>query len=253
MRILANNSSNGNCQGGFTLVEMAVVLLIATILMAGLVPTISSQIDQRQINETRKQLNDIQQALIGFAIINERLPCPASTTSNGFEDPPIVTGTCTVPLTNTNGGFVPAATLGLSPVNSQGLLVDAWNNPIRYAVTSSYANAFTTQSGMKAIWSSTPLNLDLQVCSTATGIGPTNCAANMSLSSNGIPVVIYSTGKDGTGGAANPDEAANLHVGGSANNKTFVSHDFTPTYGDLVIWISPNALFNRMVAAGKLP
>ena len=245
MTILAKNSSNPHFQAGFTLVEMAVVLLIATILMAGLVPTISSQIEQRQMNDTRKQLNDIQQALIGFAIINERLPCPASPTSNGQEDPVIVTGTCTLP----NGGFIPAATLGIGPVNSQGLVVDAWNNPIRYAVTSSYANAFTTQSGMKNIWSSA-ISLDLQVCNTSTAISQTSCAPNSTLSSNGVPMVIFSTGKDGLGGVVNPDEAANLH---GLPFKTFVSHDFTPTYDDLVLWVSPNTLFNRMVAAGKLP
>jgi prepilin-type N-terminal cleavage/methylation domain-containing protein len=234
-------------QDGFTLVEMAVVLLIVTILMAGLVPTISSQMNQRQINQTRKQLDEIQQALIGFAIVNERLPCPASALTNGQEDPPppLVTGTCNHP----NDGFVPAAALGLGPVNSQGLVVDAWNNPIRYAVTSSYANAFTTQSGMKAIWS-TAINLDLQVCTTSTGISPTNCASNASLSSNGVPMVIFSTGKDGLGGLVNPDEAANLH---GSTFKTYVSHDFAPTYDDLVVWVSPNTLFNRMVAAGKLP
>lgn len=239
---------------GFTLVELAVVLLIVTILLGGLVPTISSQMEQRQINQTRKQLDEIQQALIGFAIVNERLPCPATTVSNGQEDPPIPTGTCTVPLTNLNGGFIPAATLGLSPTNSQGLLVDAWNNPIRYAVTSSYANAFTTAgpTGMKSIWSS-PVSLDLQVCSTSTGISPTACAYPTSLSSTGVPVVIFSAGKNGGSVATNPDEAANIHAGATAGYKTFVSHDPTPTYDDLVVWISPNTLFNRMVAAGKLP
>ena len=235
---------------GFTLVEMAVVLLIVTLLMTGLVPTISSQIEQRQTNETRKQLDEIQQALIGYAIINERLPCPASASSNGLEDPP--NAASGVACTHPNDGYIPATTLGLAPVNSQGLVVDAWNNPIRYAVTSYGANAFTTASGMKPIWSA-PFSLDLQVCSTATGISAANCAANTSLSSNGVPVVIFSTGKDGINGTANADEAANLHIGASAGNKTYVSHDFTPTYDDLVIWISPNMLFNRMVAAGKLP
>jgi hypothetical protein len=33
----------------------------------------------------------------------------------------------------------------------------------------------------------------------------------------------------------------------------FVSHNPTPTFDDLVIWISPNVLINRMVSAGKLP
>lgn len=248
MKILINNPLRRIHQRGFTLVEIAIVLLIVTILMAGLIPTISSQMEQRQNSETRKQLEEIQQALIGFAIINERLPCPASTTSNGLEDPVVVTGTCTLPFS----GFIPAATLGLAPTNSQGLVVDAWNNPIRYAVTTSYANAFTTASGMKSIWSSS-ITLDLKVCTTATGISATACAAGTSLSSNGVPAVIFSTGKNGGNGGSNPDEAANLHTGATINNKTFVSHESTPTFDDQVIWISPNTLFNRMVAAGKLP
>lgn len=242
--IYKRNSFNAK---GFTLVEIAVVLLIITLLLTGLVPTISSQIEMRQTNETRKQLSEIQQALIGFAVMNDRLPCPATTTSGGLEAS-TVPGTCTL----ANGGFVPAATLGLAPTDSQGLVVDAWNNPIRYAVTSTGPNAFTTAGGMKTIWTTVGV-LDLQVCSTSTGITATACAAGTSLSSNGIPAIIFSTGKNGGMAATNPDEAANIHAGATAANKTFVSHDFTTTYDDLVVWISPNTLFNRMVAAGKLP
>jgi hypothetical protein len=39
----------------------------------------------------------------------------------------------------------------------------------------------------------------------------------------------------------------------SNGNVNFVSKQMTPTFDDLVVWISPNVLFNRMVAAGKLP
>ena len=46
-------------------------------------------------------------------------------------------------------GFVPSATLGLSPVDSQGYAVDAWNNRIHYAITSSNGDAFTTTNGMR--------------------------------------------------------------------------------------------------------
>ena len=62
-------------QAGFTLIEMAMVLMIVALLLGGLLPTISSQAEQRHENDTRKQLDEIQQALIGFAIINGRLPC----------------------------------------------------------------------------------------------------------------------------------------------------------------------------------
>lgn len=231
---------------GFTLVEIAIVMLIITLLLTGLVPTISSQVEQRQNNETRKQLDEIQQALMGFAVINGRLPCPASASTNGVEDPPVVTGTCSHPF----DGLVPSATLGLSNSDSSGFAVDAWGNRIHYAVTTSVANAFTTPNGMSSAGISALNNADLLVCATSTGITATSCAGGTSLTANGVAVVIFSTGKDGASGAANPDEAANLH--GTAT-KTFVSHDFTPTFDDIVVWISPNILIGRMVAAGKLP
>jgi prepilin-type N-terminal cleavage/methylation domain-containing protein len=234
---------------GFTLVEMAIVLLIVGLLLGGLIPMISGQVEQRRITETNKQLDEIKEALIGFAIINGRLPCPASSTSSGVESPTTGTGICD----HNYDGYVPAVTLGIPGTNGSGFVVDSWGNPIRYAVTAWSGNTFTIPNGMstKGISNLTPT--DLLVCSTATGIGSSSCAAGTSLTSSGVPVVIFSTGKDGGNGFANPDEAANLHSGATANYKTFVSHDFSPTFGDLVIWISPNVLVNHMVAAGKLP
>src|SRR3989339_201838 len=65
---------------GFSLVEMAIVLAIVGLLLGGLIPTLSAQMESQRINETRKQLDEIQQALVGYAIINGRLPCPAKAT-----------------------------------------------------------------------------------------------------------------------------------------------------------------------------
>jgi prepilin-type N-terminal cleavage/methylation domain-containing protein len=231
---------------GFTLIEIAIVLLIVTLLLTGLVPTISSQIEQRQRNETRKQLDEIRDALLGFAVANGRLPCPASAISNGIESP--IGGACT----NAWDGFVPAATLGITPTDSQGYALDGWSNRIRYAVTKANSNAFTftTANQMQAVGMSA-LNPDLSVCASATGIATTNCGTAVSLTNNAV-AVIYSTGRSTT--AAGVDEAANLN-----GDQVFVSHDPTPAgapngeFDDIVTWISPNILFNRMVAAGKLP
>jgi len=63
---------------GFTLVEMAIVLaLIALILGSGLT-VLSAQQDQRRIEETRTRLDEAHEALIGYAISHNRLPCPAN-------------------------------------------------------------------------------------------------------------------------------------------------------------------------------
>jgi prepilin-type N-terminal cleavage/methylation domain-containing protein len=237
---------------GFSLIEMAIVLFIVALLLGGLLPTLTSQVDQRHISETNKQLNEIKEALIGYAIINGRLPCPAAPNSTGVESPS--GGACS----NLYNGFVPASSLGLAGTDSAGYAVDAWGNRIHYAVSGWSSNTFTTSNGMKSKGISN-LSSDLLVCSTATGISASSCAAGASLTMNGVPVVIFSTGINGARGSAGSDEEANLDGTNANGNKTFVSHNPTSKDGtngefdDIVIWISPNVLINRMVAAGTLP
>lgn len=211
---------------GFTLVEMAMVLAIVALLLAGLLPSISSQIELQHRNETLRQLDDIQQALMGYAIVNGRLPCPAlaSIASNNAN-----AGIADCSLTN---GVIPWATLGISET-------DAWGRRFTYAASNSFTTAnFTLAS-----------NGNLTIKTAATG--GTNIATS-------IPALFASHGPNGYGAytsqgtqipaSSDPDEADNSNAG-----TLFVSHDSTPTFDDLVVWISPGILFSRMVAAGKLP
>ncbi len=259
-----NSANIMNKQNGFTLIEIAMVLFIVALLLGGLLPTISSQVEQRQTNETRKQLDEIQQALIGFAIANGRLPCPASSTSNGqesFATSPTVGNATNGICSNFYNGFVPAAALGIMPVDAQGYMLDGWNNRIRYAVHDYKPivvpnTTFTSTNGMQNTTMSKiadPNTELLYICASATGIG-LDCGAALNKLTDKVPVVIYSTGKNGGYGGTGLDELANLN-----GNRVFVSHTPTPStaangeFDDLVIWLSPNILFNRMVAAGKLP
>jgi prepilin-type N-terminal cleavage/methylation domain-containing protein len=234
-------------QAGFTLVEMAIVLMILALLLGGLLPTLSGQVEQRHITETSKQLDEIKEALIGYAIINGRLPCPASSASPtpGTEDPS-GGGNCTHPFDNNS--YVPAVTLGLSGTDSSGLIEDAWGNPIRYAVSQANTQEFTSPSGMSNAGISSLGNADLKVCDSA--------GCSTTLTSNAV-AVIYSTGRNGASGGTGADEAENPNANHTDTNKLYVSHTPSATAGnefdDIVIWISPNVLVNRMVAAGKLP
>ena len=242
-------------QKGFTLVEMAIVLAIIALVLGSGLTLYSTQQDQQRINDTNTRLSNANEALIGYALANGRLPCPASATSNGVESP-VGGGACT----NSYNGFLPAVTLGFTPINSQGYAIDAWSNPIRYSVTSSNGNAFTTIGGMNSTGISS-LTPDLQVCSTAAGIAgtPPSCASGTSLASNGVPMVIYSNGKNGTYGGTSTDEAENSNPNSADNDRVYVYHTPTPAeysngyFDDQVIWLSPYILFNRMVQAGKLP
>lgn len=255
---------------GFSLVEMAIVLMIVALLLAGLTPSISGQIEQKRTIETKAQLNEIQQALIGYAIINRRLPCPASSTSSGIESfCTTASGGCTATTTvqshgrcsNFNDGYLPAATLGIPSttdnLGNKGFAVDSWGNRIRYAVTNSNTNAYTIADGMKTTGISL-LTPNLQVCTQASATS-NDCNSAADRLTSGVPVVIYSTGKNGGYGGAGTDEAENPNPNSADNDRAFVSHDPAPStaasgeFDDIMIWVSGNVIINRMVAAGQLP
>lgn len=227
-----------NLQAGFSLVEMAIVLMIVGLLLGGLLPMLSGQMEQKNRNETRKQLEEISAALLGYAASQSppKLPCPANpsiaTGSNGagVSDCTIATAT----------GVVPWVTLGTSET-------DAWGRRFTYSVASSVTGTFATSFKLSDTG-------NLKVLSASTGACPnTNCVGN------NITAVIISHGVNGAG-AYTPQGGAPLSAStdldetdNSDADTNFVSHDQSSTFDDLVIWLSPNILFNRMVAAGKLP
>lgn len=208
------------------MLEIAIVLAIVGLLLAGLLPTLSGQIEQQRRNETRKQMDDIRDALSGYAIVNGRLPCPAPAAA--------LTGTATAGVADCSLvlGVIPWVTLGVSET-------DAWGRRFTYAASSAFTSANFTLSSSG--------NLTVKTAAT----GGSNLASN-------IPAVLISHGTNGYGGytpqgiqiaaSGDADEAENSNA-----NATFVTHDPAPTFDDLVIWLSPNILFNRMVSAGKLP
>jgi len=55
-------------QSGFTLIELAIVLVIFTILIGGLAVPLSAQIQARRIAETQKTLEEAREAIMGYAM-----------------------------------------------------------------------------------------------------------------------------------------------------------------------------------------
>lgn len=229
---------------GFSLVEMAVVLVIVGLLLGSIVMPLSAHIDQRHYNETQQQIGEAREALYGFAVVNGRLPRPATSATNGVENP----NPC--PSDAACTGFVPWTTLGIKKT-------DAWNKIIRYSVTPAYANASFTlaTNGSKKVQTRDGAGNPVYLIGSAGGCSP--CA----------PAVVFSHGKnnwgtteDGTaladGSATNADEDVN--AANPATNSFFSRLPSTNVAGggefdDLVVWISPYILMNRMVSAGKLP
>ena len=259
---------------GFTLVELAVVLALIGLLLGSLMYTLSAQTDQRAREQTQRTLEQARDAVLGFAIANGRLPCPATAASNGIESPAGGAVACT----NPNDGFLPAVTLGFQPTDSSGYAIDAWNNRIRYAVATSIASCagaapatphFTNKTNLKANgMSCQPGTNDLLICKSsqsapAPAVGNCGGAGDNAVSNLGTVVaVIFSTGKNyataqtaaAATAAGRADEAANLD-----GNTVYISHTVAPStasggeYDDMMVWIPVGVLYGRLATAGVLP
>lgn len=123
---------NRSKQSGFTLIEIAIVLLIVTLLLGYTIALFPKQQELKQYRAVDNEMDEIIAAIIGFAQVNGRLPCPAIPDSLGQEN-----GGGAVDCNNF-GGFVPANTLGIQGrLNRDSLMMDPWGNPYRYYVSSS--------------------------------------------------------------------------------------------------------------------
>lgn len=271
---------------GFTLIELAVVMFVISLLLGGLLLPMSAQMEVRGRQETDRSLANIRDALIGFAVINGRLPCPAvasiptGTTVSGLEagkestTPAGANGPCACttsgsgiagiagagavacstssPDTDSVGGVLPWATLGLPET-------DAWDHRYTYRVSTQFARL---ASGQTTFGSCTPTatvqNAAFALCSVGAISISTAETGGTTIAGN-VPVIVVSHGKNGLGaytkeGVANGAPTAADEVSNVLTDATtplgFVSNG---AIDDQMIWIPSGILMGRMLSAGKLP
>lgn len=220
---------------GFTLVELAIVLFVITLLLGGMLTPLSQQIAERQNSDTRHALESARTALAGYALSHRDstgkpyLPCPDQHSGAGDgEEDRLADGRC-------------ASVVGNLPWNTLGVAeIDAWGNRLDYAVSPDYADA-----GRGIVHNPVPATT-VSICREKTCAPPLAAVA-----------VVLSHGRNGFGAhnalgntnlaPVSADELANVD-----GTPRFVMHPPTAAdrangeFDDLVTWISPAWLLGRL-------
>jgi prepilin-type N-terminal cleavage/methylation domain-containing protein len=253
-------------QSGFTLVEIAIVLLIVTILLGYSVAMFPVQQELKQYRHVQAEMDSVIGHLVAFAQVNGRLPCPDTSTDSDFsgntvdgEEDRVGTNDCEAYF-----GFLPGRTLGLNgKYNAAGMMVDPWGSGYGYAVSNNDFSGdgnfdLVTPNGIRDEGISNVIP-DLFICDDSATIGDdlncTGVTGNEVVGANGeVAAVIISLGKDSNIPATSNIQAENLdnfHDG--TLDKVYIFSPRRDDYDDVVRWLSTNLLFSKMIEADQLP
>ena len=159
-------------------------------MLASLLVPLATQVDQRNISDTQKKLDEIKESLIGYAASQTppHLPCPDVTSgagaNDGQEDFNAGTGVC-----NAQDGNIPWVTLGVAPY-------DSWGNRIHYVVSSAFSNRLPAAT------------MSLSSTGTLTICPAAGCTSATAIVLN-VPALILSYGKNGYGAINSATNALN--------------------------------------------
>ena len=245
--------------GGFSLLEVAIALAVLAVALTALALPLAAQVHAKRTDDARRQLGEAREAILGFAAAHGRLPCPAIPASRGHEafahDGDPANGRCA----DFHGGFLPAASLGLAPLDDAGFLRDPWltnANRVRYAVHAGTVNAVPyalTRAGGMAQATLNGLGAApnyLFVCASGAGAQAGGCGPAANQLTRRAAFVLLSLGANASAGAtAGSGEERN--VDGDAS---FVAQETAQAgFDDLLEWGSIHLVIARLVAAGRLP
>jgi len=252
---------------GFTLLEVAIVLLIVGLLLSGGVHLLSTSSQVAKYKETQQTMQEIKEALIGLYINKRFLPCPdTDNPPDGFGNYADASGTgsssprwseasgtatnlsCAHPLR----GWLPYNDIG---IGGRG---DAFGEPIKYVVnatafTSAATHGFCT-SYQRGTDTTRIMIQDLSMPpSTAKTIGDWAAFALVSTGKNGRQT---NAGMSGAftqeGGCLSVDvrEQENCDADNVLRYGNVMSDGSMVSFDDSVVWVSDMQLISQLRRVG---
>ncbi|MBF0445299.1 MAG: prepilin-type N-terminal cleavage/methylation domain-containing protein [Magnetococcales bacterium] len=230
---------------GFTLIEMATVLMIIGLLASLGMTLLRTKMEQTSYKVTEKRMEVIKETLIAYLRVNKKLPCPASiaTTPNGD-----AVATCNTSIAE-GFGVIPWNTLGLP----REVAIDGWNNYFSYHVSAITNN-----------WTAVAKLNDADVGNFA--VIEKNANGTTSNTINQEVLVIVSHGPNGDGaytvkGTRNTLPATNEadELENTNTDATYIKRDYTDDTGatngafdDVVMALTTSDLVSSLIDEGTV-
>jgi prepilin-type N-terminal cleavage/methylation domain-containing protein len=206
-------------QSGFTLIELVIAMLIIAALLASLLMPLAAQKNAQAFEATKKSMQQIKHALLGYAQIHGHFPCPdTNIPPNGFAN------TCSG--TGPYRGYIPWKDLA---VDSS----DAWGQNFYYVVDKKFTAPL--------------INFVTDACSSNFCIklrkNNQDITFNTTTNQSTAVALILSSGKD-----------RRLDTENNNNNNIYRTEDFVEgTFDDVVVWISKYVIAHHLATVGKWP
>lgn len=232
---------------GFTLIEIAVVLFIISLVLTGVISVANTQMANGRISASKQRSEAIKAALINFIANNNRLPCPANpalpsiNASYGVEA--TTPGTCTGAINFGAGvaansrGVIPWVTLGLA----DNIALDGWGRRFSYQVR--LTQTIATQISDKS-WAG---NIDVLNAAAGAIINTNNRAVAIILShgENGAGAYLPYTGIRVNPALTGADEQENTDNDLNYVDKAYSENVANP-FDDIIVWLTPSDLFSNL-------
>jgi prepilin-type N-terminal cleavage/methylation domain-containing protein len=264
---------------GFTLIEMAVVMVIIGLIMVAGITFFRSSILSTKLSTTKAILDNVKNSVINFAMANGRLPCPATAPQGTSNPDPTPTQNPTVGFCINNACiagnncncnctaacvnfpcYVPFQTLQLQLPGGH----DTFGNILRYDIS----HEIVAGSGLTNTTQDTFCGVLYEYMNHATDVPPPLAAPLPIVTNTNDPVddgliaaagqgygvaaiAISETPIDNVFNVPSPPAPALMgkNVAGSPREYEMANRPNSSAYGDLVAELTYNELYNKVCSA----